>query len=354
MRLDRHTHPLELPLNLLKGYHPYTHGGGFGIATEVFADSSLADVLQTLEPNRFEMCNHILDQHKRVLNAASARKITLAMENSPVIAALAQMKFGPIPLELDLWLDPQEPKSLEKAIVEHGSVAAMVFGRFSCMRSFFLKGAPSVSLWVDIYREALCRFSALDGDTIEKIPPLCLDIKSPWSTACDINLFVESLKNDWHIDVCYVGSFSYRQIAEVSGPEKILFCHAVWDLKENVRSGYFPQALMLNGADLEEEANLDTLREIAAEHQLKIGIYVQEPEAETAAIQRLINMVNADPVLFKLGFALGNSCDGKASRMIKGSGAGAQKLLLTNSILIKIEQIAARALHLTASFFGFR
>lgn len=339
MKIDRHIHPLEPSVMLREDLHPYTHGGGFGIATEILADSSLADVLRTLEPRRFEQCNHILNQHKRVLNAISAKKITLVMENSPVVAALAQVKFGPISLEWDLWLDPEEPQSQEKAIIEHGSVFATLFGKLPSTRSYFLKSAPSVSCWIKTYNQAILYFSALSKRHIEQMPPICLDIKSPWSTAIDINLFIQTLKQTFQIDVRYVGSFSYRQITAVIVPKKILFCHAVWDLKKKVESGNFPKSLMINGADLEMPSNLEALRKIAKEHQLEIGIYVQEPEAGTDAIQRLIEMVNAEPLLFNLGFALGNSRDGRAPRMIKGSGAGVQKLLLTNSALFKMKRV---------------
>lgn len=330
MLVARHTHPLEPSVVLREDRHPYVHGGGFGIATEVLAHSSLAEVLLELEPRRFKQCDHILDREERVLNAASARKITLVMENSPVVAALAQVKFGPIPLEWDLWLDPEKPESLEKAAIEHGSPFATVFGKLPFTRAIFLKSAPSVFQWVSTYNQAMGRFNSE-----HKIPPLCLDIKSPWSTANDINLFIQNLKQTLQIDVRYVGSFSNRQIAEINGPEKILFCHAVWDLKKNIKSGHFPKALMLNGADLEERSNLDALRNIADTHQLKIGIYVQEPEAGTSAVQRLIDMVNREPELFSLGFALGNGGDGRAPRMIKGSGAGVQQILLTNDTTLR-------------------
>jgi|GEM_PF-4068066 hypothetical protein len=43
--------------------------------------------------------------------------------------------------------------------------------------------------------------------------------------------------------------------------------------------------------------------------------------------------------LFKLGFALGNSRNGRSARMIKGSGAGVQKILLTNSVLPKMQRV---------------
>jgi len=345
MKIDRHIHPLAPSAMLPKDLHPYVHGAGFGIATEILADATLADLLRTLEPRRFEVCDQILNQENRVLNANSAKKITLAMENSPVVAALAQVKCGQVPLEWDIWLDPEEPWSLNKARIEHGSVFATLLGKFSFLRNYFLKSAPSVSSWVETYSQARRSFSH-----IEKLPPLCLDIKSAWSTARDIDLFVQNLKETLQIDVCYVGSFSYRQIAEIKGAEKILFCHAVWDLKKNVESGHFPKSIMLNGADLEEETNLDELRKIAKEHQLKIGVYVQEPEAGTAAVQRLIEMVNKEPELFSLGFALGNSRDGRAARMIEGSGAGVQKTVLTNGVVTKMKRVIERISQLHRSW----
>jgi len=337
MTIDRHTHPLERSVMLRKDLHPYAHGGGFGVATELLADSFLAGVLEALDPRRFKECDRILNEQKRILNGISAKKITLVMENSPVVAALAQIKFGPIPLEWDLWLDPKKPHSLQKAVIEHGSITATLCGKFPCTRSYFLKSAPSVSSWIKTYREALYQFT-LSKHTITKKTSLCLDIKSPWSTANDINLFIHALKQTFGIDVCYIGSFYYRQIAAVHGPEKILFCHAVRDLKKKVESGSFPKTLMLNGADLEDDANLKSLRKVADKHQLTIGIYVQEPDAGTDAIQRLIKMVNAEPKLFRLGFALGNSPGGRAPRMINGSGAGVQKILLTNSPLFRIKE----------------
>jgi hypothetical protein len=354
MRLEHHLHPLESPVMLQIASHPYVHGGGIGIATEILADPFLAKVLEILEPDRFQECDRILDKHHRVLNAASARDIALAMENSPVLAALAQFKLGVIPLEWDLWLNPQEPQSLDKAFIGHGSLFPMLFRKFPFASLYFLKSAPSVVDWVNIYREASVRFNALCQHNIEKIPSICLDIKSSWSTADDINSFIQSLKKTFQIDVGYVGSFSYRQIAQINGPKPILFCHGVWDLKQKVESGYFLKTLMLNGADLEEEANLETLRKIAREKQLEIGIYIQEAEAETNTIQRLINLINSEQKLFKLGFALGNSRDGKASRMIKGSGAGRQKLLLTSSILIKMQRVIMQIGLFVRSFLPLR
>lgn len=342
MRLDRHIHPLESSVMLRGSLHPYAHGGGFGIATEILADPSLADVLKTLEPHRFMQCDRILNKHKRVLNATCAKEIMLSMENSPVIAALAQIKLGVTPLEWDVWLDPEEPQSPKRAVVEHGSVFATLLGKFPFMRSYFLKSAPSVTEWVHIYKAAIFRFNALSNRKIKKMPSICLDIKSIWSTADDINYFIRTLKQTFQIDVCYVGSFSYRQIAQVTESKTILFCHAVWDLQRKVESGCFPKILMLNGADLLEKSNLETLREIVNKHQLEIGIYVQEPESETNAVQRLIQLVNSEPKLFKLGFALGNSKDGRSSGMIKGSGAGVQKVLLTNGVLPKMHRVITR------------
>lgn len=352
MRLDRHVHPLESSVMLQDGLHPYVHGGGFGIATEILAESSLADVLKTLEPHRFMQCDRILDKHKRVLNATCAKEITLSMENSPVIAALAQIKLGVTPLEWDVWLDPKEPQSPRRAFVEHGSVFATLLGKFPFMRSYFLKSAPSVTEWMDIYKAAISRFNALSNRKIEEMPSVCLDIKSVWSTADDIDRFVRALKQTFQINVCYVGSFSYRQIAQVRESSTILFCHAVWDLQKKVDSGCFPKRLMLNGADLEERSHLEILRETVDKHQLEVGIYVQEPEAGTEAVQRLIQMVNSEPELFKLGFALGNSRDGCSARMIKGSGAGVQKILLTNSILPRMQRVITQIGLCIRSFFS--
>lgn len=338
MRLEHHIHPFESSVILQESLHPYIHGGGIGIATEILADPSLSDVLESLEPHRFRECDRILNKHNRVLNASSAKKISLAMENSPVLAALAQVKLGKTPVEWDIWLDPKDPQSSKRAIIEHGSIFATVLGIFPCTRSYFLKTAPSVAERVSIYKQAIVRFNALSNHKVEKIPALCLDIKSPWSTSDDINRFIQNLKQTFQIDVCYVGSFTYKQIAQITGPKSILFCHAVWDLQKKVESGQFSRTFMLNGADLEEQ-NLQVLRKIAKEHQLEIGIYVQEPDAETKAIQRLIKLVNSEPELFKFGFALGNSRDGRAPRMIKGTGAGVQKILLTNSPFLKMKRI---------------
>jgi hypothetical protein len=352
MRLDHHIHPLESSVMLRDDLHPYVHGGGFGIATEILADPSLADVLKTLEPRRFMQCDRILDKHKRVLNATCAKEITLSMENSPVIAALAQIKLGVTPLEWDVWLDPKKPQSPKRAVVEHGSVFATLLGKFPFIRSYLLKSAPSVTEWIHIYKAAISRFNALSNRKIEEMPSICLDIKSVWSTADDINCFVRVLKQTFEINVCYVGSFSYQQIAQVTESKTILFCHAVWDLQKKVESGSFPKMLMLNGADLEERSHLKILREIVDKHQLEIGIYVQEPEAGTEAVQSLIQMVNSEQELFKLGFALGNSRDGRSARMIKGSGAGVQKILLSNSVLPRMQRVITQIGFFVRSFFS--
>ena len=222
--LHRHINPLETPLKdpdaLKKNLHPYTHGGGFGIATEILADPFAATLLHELEPRRFKVCNEILENHDRKLNAASAKKIVLAMENSPVVAALAQIKFGPIPLEWDLWLDSKNPQSPEQAIVEHGSMRATLFSKFPFMRCFS-KASSSVSDWIDIYKKALERLKKnheIEKISIEKIP-ICLDIKSSWSTAHDINLFIQNIKKEFQINVRYVGSFSYQHLDKIENPD---------------------------------------------------------------------------------------------------------------------------------------
>lgn len=148
-------------MELDKDLHPYTHGGGFGIATEIIVNQDLAVVLKKLEPYRFEKCNKILDKHKRVLNAACAREITLLMENSPVIAALAQKKIGRIPIEWDIWLDPKEPQSLKKSLIEHGSITATLFGVYPFLRKYLLKDALSAEAWLDIYKKADLSFNKL-------------------------------------------------------------------------------------------------------------------------------------------------------------------------------------------------
>jgi hypothetical protein len=252
-----------------------------------------------------------------------------------------------------VWLDPKEPQSPERAVVEHGSVFATLLAKFPFVRSYFLKSAPSATEWVRTYQAAISRFNALSNRKIEEIPSLCLDIKSGWSTADDINCFVRALKQTFQINVSYVGSFSYRQIAQVTDSKTILFCHAVWDLQKKVESGDFPKMLMINGADLEENSHLEMLRKIVNEYQLEVGVYVQEPEAGTEAVQRLIQMVNSEQELFKLGFALGNSRDGRSARMIKGSGAGVQKILLTNSILPKMQRVITQISLFVRSCFSF-
>jgi hypothetical protein len=260
---------------------------------------------------------------------------------------------GVTSIEWDVWLDPKEPESLEKAVIEHGSLFATLFGGIPFMRSYFLKSAPSVINWVSIYGEAISRFNALSGQQTKEMPSICLDIKSAWSTADHIDRFISTLKQTLQINVRYVGSFSHRQIVNVTKSQTILFCHAVWDLQKKVASGFFSKKLMINGADLEEGSNLEILRGIVADPrlELEIGIYVQEPEAGTEAVQRLIQMVNSEPELFKLGFALGNSKDGRSSRMIKGSGAGIQKILLTNGLLPRMQRAITQIGLFAYSFF---
>jgi len=338
-----HINPTIDPVILKKDLQPYVHGGGYGIATEILANPYFADVLKALEPSLYQSCDTILNKHRRVLNASSAKSITLAMENSPVVAALARFKLGLVPLEWDIWLDPDDPSSVNKAVILHGSVFAFVFGKFSSTRNYFLKSAPSVTRWVEVYNEAICKFNHLSKDNIQGIPSICLDIKSPWSTAKDVNLFVQALNVNLNINVSYVGSFSFRQIEEVSGPKRILFTHALWDLKKKVASGSFPRSLMLNGADLQEDSDLGALLQIQKKCDVEFGLYIQEPEAGTDAVQRLIKLVNDNPKLFSLGFALGNRRDGRSARMIKGSGAGVQKPLLTRTLL-KIKRIASFSL----------
>ncbi len=340
LRLDHHIDPTQKSFVVLdQSRHPYIHGGGFGIATEILADIELSSLLKTLEPQRFRKCDRILDTHQRVLNAACSEEITLCMENSAVIAAIAQFKLGITPIEWDVWLDPNEPQSVEKAVVEHGSVFAILLGKVPSMRSYFLKSAPSVTEWVDTYHKAIvsCNcLSKVDGRKIEVMPSICLDIKSVWSTAEDIDCFVRALKDRFQINVSFVGSFSYQQIAQVKESQIILFCHAVWDLKKSVQSGHFSKRLMLNGADLKKKSHLEELIKMIDNHELQVGIYVQEPQADTAAVQSLIRMVNSDPTRFKIGFALGNGRNGLSAKMIKGSGAGVQKILLTDSVLIRM------------------
>ncbi len=349
---SRHVDPLAPLVNLREDLHPYLHGSGFGMGTEVLADPSSAEVLKKIEPNRFMECNGILDKYERVLNGSCAKQITLCMENSCVVAALAQLRIGLIPLELDVWIDKKEPGSLEKAVIGHGSVFAILFGKLPFMRNFFLKTAPSVTKWINGYKTAASCFNALSNRKIEGMPSVCLDVKSVWSTANDIDCFVRALKRKFQINVRFVGSFSHRQIAQVTESETILFFHGLWDLQRSVELGCFPKMLMLNGADLEEGARLEILREIVDKYQVEIGIYVQESEADTKTVQCLIEMVNSEPELFKLGFALGNGRDGRSARMIKGSGAGAQQILLTNSILPKMYRMITRIGSIARSFFS--
>lgn len=430
-RSSHHIHPLEPSIALR--VHPYAHGGGFGKATEIIASAFWGAMLQAFEPDRFAQCDSLLS-HKRVLNALTARKITLALENSAVVAAFTRMTQGPMTLEWDLWLDRNEPDSLEKAKIEHGNVFVTLF---PCTSQFFLRKAHTVITWLTAY------LNSLDACGIhDKNLSVCLDIKSPWSIARDINNFVRNLQDRFPIIVRYVGSFSYKQISTIEGPEKILFCHGVWDLKikmqdfqKKVESGEisqeeYPTRIMLNGADLLHQSNLSTLRAIAKQlqssnreketiadqlcqlhesadlskcrnlltlrniadkihpdyrdaqkrkensfsqrceqtdlldqdhlselcaivnqHDLLMGIYVQEPAAETRAVQTLTELVNNRPNLFKLGFALGNSGDGRASKMIEGSGAGVQALILTKNVrlLKKITIVAMVTLIILAN-----
>lgn len=338
------------------GKHTYAHGGGFGFAIEMLADPKWADVLGTQEPELYNKCRDLLKENKGVLDEETAAKVILLMENSPVLSAYARAALGDgFTPELDVWIDYEKPENAQAAKVVHGNLFVNLLLKISLIGPWILNhsflvtdiaNAPSLEEWYRKYRTALSQMGG--GTDTHKIAGICLDIKSPWSTAADVFVFATHVEALLDTKVKFVGSFDKLKLSALRGSiTAVEFFHGIWDLEAASENGIF-QCVMFNGADLlvrsgeKEKAfviNEKSLARLRSIHdsfpESKIGIYVQETDLGSRACCLLNGLVEKEPDLFELGFALGGATDSRLPRMLKGRGAGIQQIMLSDGFYLK-------------------
>ncbi len=184
--------------------------------------------------------------------------------------------------------------------------------------------------------EALAPWRALTGRERFSI---VLEMKSRRSTSVLVGALVEEL-NRRGLHVVAVCSFDPAEVAGVSeivqrvggavlpGPREIRFFHWAGDLQGACDRGEVArgQALLFNGASLldpvkDAEAGegtppyawrrevIEELEAYRCEHELSIGLYVQEGDCDNAAAEALAELVHRYPATFELGFAWGGLLD---------------------------------------------
>lgn len=192
---------------------------------------------------------------------------------------------------------------------------------------------------------------------------LYLDIKSAYSTPCDLQLFVSSLRGIG-ITTKAVCSFKPEQLHLGPIADTVLYFHGLVGLENACDSGMVPpgQFVLFNGAslltdfkpkafkhmshDVAEQAvgevtgwPLDTMslrkyHNLADMYGIIGGLYIQEPDAAPAGIDSLCQLVSEHPEYFPLGFAYG-AVSGQAVTWLDAKGRG-----FANQQMV--EELAAR------------
>ena len=183
--------------------------------------------------------------------------------------------------------------------------------------------------------EALVPWRALTGRPRFSI---VLEMKSRKSTSALLGGLVEEL-NHRGLHVVAVCSFDPAEVegvgrvvqrvggAVLPGPREIRFFHWAGDLQEACDRGTVArgQALLFNGASLLERVPdaaaagtppyawrrevIEELEDYRQEHDLSVGVYVQEGDCDNAAAEALAGLVHRYPATFELGFAWGGLLD---------------------------------------------
>ena len=346
----------------------YAHGGYMGASSAFLADEEWAGIYMALMPD--DARNLVLEVPETASHEGEAMSL---LENNPVLAAYGQLasqdaqregggEVRDIPLEWDVWLDPQEPNDLDSVYITHGdkgdSGSMGFFEGVDEMPKDVSSTGMTVTTWLRLYGAALFLheqrdlIQPWDMQSIEDEPLLhqaveglagvmgdggvVLDIKSPWSTADQVASFVATL-DGMGISVKGVGSFRSGQLADLDQGMAIRFFHGLDNLEAH-RSTLAPgDQCLINLASLLAETEDDgyviddgavaRLADLIGDSAIQVGGYTQESDLSADAHSAMVDLITGENAhLFPLGFAYGN-IDGQASTSPTGSGYGAQRSL---------------------------
>jgi hypothetical protein len=364
----------------------YAHGAMMGAAGAFMKDPLWNQIFRALSP----------DEHDRIARIPAIRDVMLALENNPVLAAYGECRTlesrgeaagradphqqKVLPQEWDVWLDKEDPGNLDKVKIAHGSLMTTIlqsatesqkdkvigYGRDD------VRGAKSSNQWMETFGKAVAMYrggaaadhSAATGDrqaamqraasatnaaaaidiAVEFLKKengggLVLDVKSTYSSANDINHFIDVLKAKG-VNVIGVGTFRHSQLDGLeAGVRPVKFYHGITGVNNAARDGSLHKGdhVMFNAGSLLDQsggwvrdvsfginqAAFQQLSALVSQFELNVGLYVQEGDVDRKAVEVIMRMVNRFPHLFKDGFAYGN-LSGSAETETHGSGMGSQ------------------------------
>ena len=339
----------------LVAHQLYAHGAYMGLAKSLLTDVQAAAVLTRLMPR-------LSGQAVALLAAGNLSAMMLLLENSPVLAAYGAARRGqPLPMEWDIWLDPECPEDMDKARIIHGNGAATLLSALQPTQSAQALLTQSVhgsnaheglspNAWLQLYNEAAKAF----GVAKRRPCALYLDIKSGWSTAEQVQVFVDALRRQG-LEVRGVGSFTARQLQGVRVSHPLLYVHGPSGVALALRTGALASSggrSLLNGGALLQHtaagwqvapAPLLALRGLQAAGKLQLGIYVQENLVCPEALAALTDLLNREPALFSLGFAYGNVPGVAEASLRDGAGLGWQRVGMASDAMRNMWPCAAPA-----------
>ncbi|MEZ4399706.1 MAG: hypothetical protein R3B06_06790 [Kofleriaceae bacterium] len=368
----------------------YAHGAMMGAAGEFMKDALWNQIFRSLWASEYE----------RVAALTDVAAVMGALENNPILAAYGECKTlehrgqaagraepstavagtKVLPQEWDVWLDPAAPGDLTHAKIAHGNKMTTMlqganqdrvtgYGRDDVRTS---KNGPQ---WLELFGRAVAMYRggaapeggaatgdrqaamqraaaattaaaaidlAIDFLRAENGGGLVLDVKSTYSTAGDIQIFVDALQARG-INVIGVGTFRHDQLAGLeAGVRPVKFYHGLSGVQLAAVNGELHDGdhLMFNAGSLitksggwvraesyaVDESAVQAISDLVTRLHLHVGLYVQETAIDEHAVNLIVRLVNRLPDVFKDGFAYGN-ISGAAETETTGTGMGAQQPL---------------------------
>jgi surface antigen len=343
----------------------YAHGGYMGAAPALLRDPLWTRIMEMVDPGLSEGLGAL-----EALNGLGRERLMKILENHPVLAAFGACReqgiawnSGQAPeqgtsLEWDVWLHPEQPADLSKALVAHGSLAQTVIAAIgesdtgddeSFTYGRVAKSDPrGVDEWTKDYQRAIALY-VHGGKEPKKadsapLPPIYLDVKSV-SSAVDIDLFVHALQEQLGVEVAGVMAFDAAILSEVRSANGLLLFNRASqvlahfaDMRRSalpaqatsedgpvgIKGVLFNFGSLIKGGKIDE----DLVNELALlRHELPsvgLGGYVQENDLGADSHAAIVHLVKAYPGVFNLGFAYGN-VDGQVEKGINGFGHGSQR-----------------------------
>jgi hypothetical protein len=362
----------------------YAHGAFMGAAVTMMNDSHWQQIFSTVMPEAYARARN-LTEPEAVMAELENNPVLAAYGQSQHLAQSGAS--GPsadhpsVAMEWDVWLpqDPAQIGDLNRTRIAHGNVGTTIGQRVAGDQEFGrqradVANAPGADQWMTYFGRAIALHRGGEaaqhdpqgqtdleqatqlGDTsaatriaasyLRAPSGLYLDVKSMYSTPEDINAFIAVLRNQG-INVIGVGSFSANQLEGLDANVRpIQFFHGLADLMLTVQNAPDPSkafhngdSVMFNAGSLLTESRayvvagersytvdadaVAQLRTVQTQFGLRVGLYVQETSVDAKAVEQIVQLVNANPDLFSLGFAYGN-VSGRAEGTVTGTGLGAQ------------------------------